>query len=106
MDQSSYLSRTLWDFWGSCKYTDLTLVCVDGNLPAHAALLARLFTSFGINFPSREEVPECLFLPDLTTAEVKHALKALYLQNNAEKLIAVLKRTNITVKLMFFVQKF
>ena len=99
MDQSSYLSRTLWEYRGSCKYTDLTLICGDGSLPAHAVMLARLFSSFGINFSSREEVPECLFLPDLTMEEVKHALKALYLQNNADQLKTILKRITITVKL-------
>ena len=99
MDQSSYLSRTLWEYQSSSNYTDLTLVCADASLLAHAVMLAPLFTSFGISFPSREEVPECLFLPDLTTVEVKQALKALYLQSNLNHFLALVKKTPALVKI-------
>ena len=81
MDHLSYLSQTLWEYCGSHDLTDVTLVCQDGTLPAHAAMLATLFRSFGIRFTSREEIPSCIILPDCVTKEVQHDLKKLYLQN-------------------------
>ena len=98
MDQSGYLSRTLWDFRGNKEFTDLTLICDDGSLPVHAVLLAPLFSSFGLSFLSSEEMPDCLFLVGLTTSEVYHALKDLYLQNNIELLRKALKRSSLAVK--------
>ena len=98
MDQASYLSQRLWEYQGSCQYTDLTLVCEDGILTAHAAMLSGLFTRLNINCPSREEVPECVFLPDLITVEVQSALKALYLQNNVDSFLCLMKDTLPIVK--------
>ena len=91
MDQSSYLSQTLWDYRERGLYTDLTLVCEDGSLPTHAAMLAGLFTSFRISFLSREEVPECLFLPGLATASVKDALRELYFTCNNSLFVKIVK---------------
>ena len=99
MNQSSFLSQALWEYQGSSEYTDVTLVCWDGSLPAHAPMLAGLFTSFGISFRSREEVPECLFLPDLTTSEVQNALQDLYLQNNLNSFLEAFKKSLTPVKL-------
>ena len=95
MDQSSYLSRTLWYYQEHGLYTDLTLVCEDGSLPTHAVMLAGLFTSFGISFLSREEVPECVFLPDLATATVQEAIKDRYLECDPNKLQKILKPKHI-----------
>ena len=91
MDQSSYLSQTLWDYRERGLYTDLTLVCEDGSLPTHSAMLAGLFASFRINFISREEVPECLFLPGLATATVKEAIGDLYFKCDTNLIMAILK---------------
>ena len=81
MDHLSYLSQTLWEFCGSHDLTDVTLVCQDGSMPAHAAMLATLFSSFGIRFTSREEIPRSIILPDCVTKEVQYDLKKLYLRN-------------------------
>ena len=94
MDQSDYLSQTLWEYRGSSEYTDITLLCKDGSLPAHAVMLDPLFRGFGISFLSREEVPECLLLPDLTTSVVFKALKSLYLQNKRD----ILQNTRVKTK--------
>ena len=71
MDQSHYVSRTLWQYRGSLHFTDISLVCEDGILPAHAAMLAGLFTSFGITQSMKDKVPDCLFFPDLTTTDMQ-----------------------------------
>ena len=86
MDQSRYLSQTLWEYRGSCEFTDITLLCEDGSLPAHVAILAPFFSTYGINFLPGEESPECLFLPNFTTTEVFKALRNLYHQNKAKVL--------------------
>ena len=98
MDQQGYLSRTLWKYRSNSEYTDLTLVCGNGSLTAHAAMLAGLFVKFGISFPSKEEVPECLFLPDITTKEVEHALKVLYSTNNVISLFELVNPKKVFVK--------
>ena len=77
-----YLSHTLWEYRSLGEFTDLTLVCADGTLATHAAMIAGLFTSYDLNFSSKEEVPDLLLLPDLTLKEVKYALQKIYLQNN------------------------
>ena len=79
MDQFRYLSQTLWDYRDSCKFTDITLFCEDGSIPAHVTIMAPLHSRYGINFLSNNEVPEFLFLLNFTTTEVFKALKALSL---------------------------
>ena len=91
LNQSSYLSRSLWDYHEKGLHTDITLVCEDGSLPTHAAMLTGLFASFRIIFPSREEVPDCLFLPDLSIATVQEVLKDIYLKRDANRLLKILK---------------
>ena len=86
MNQLSYLSRTLWEYRSSSDYTDVTLFCADGSLPSHAAILAPMFERFNIRFPFRGELPECIFIPDLTTTEVKKTLEILYLKNSGDLL--------------------
>ena len=98
MNQSSYLAQSLWEYRDSFDYTDITLVCVDGTLAAHSAMLAGFFTSFGISFSSIEDVPECLLLPDLTTSEVKQTLEAIYLQSYTKVFPNLLERTSDFVK--------
>ena len=86
MNQLSYLSRTLWEYRSSSDYTDVTLFCADGSLPSHVAILAPMFERFNIRFPFRGELPECIFIPDLTTTEVKKTLETLYLKNSGDVL--------------------
>ena len=98
MDQSNYLSQTLWEYRGTGEYTDITLFCEDGSLPAHVVMLAPLFRGFGISFLCTEELPECLILPDSTTKFVFNALKALYLQNKEDILQSTIVKTKEEVK--------
>ena len=91
LNQSSYLSPTLWAYREKGLQTDLTLVCEDGSLLTHAAMLTRLFASFHISFSSREEVPEFLFLPDISLATVQEALKDIYFKSDANRLLNILK---------------
>ena len=95
MNQTSFLSRVLWLYQDSCQFTDVTLVCEDGSLPAHSAVLARLFSSLGLTFPSRVEVPDCLLLPDLRMAEVQQALRDLYVGNRMDTLLQLLGQRSV-----------
>ena len=74
----------------SSQFTDVTLVCEDGSLPAHSAVLAGLLSSLGLTFPSRLDVPDYLLLPDLTLAELQQALRDLYVDNRMDTLLQLL----------------
>ena len=74
------------------EFTDITLVCEDGRIPAHAALLTGLFSSFGITFGSMEDVPERLLLPGLPASVVERALENMYKGGGGEDLVLALKR--------------
>ena len=99
MDQGSYLSQALWHYRTLSQFTDLVLVCKDGSLPAHAAILAQFLTSLGLKFSSSDDVPDCLVLPDLGTKEVECELKKIYSGQKATVLCELLKRQEQTVKL-------
>ena len=92
MNQSSYLSQTLWQYRGSGQFTDVTLACADGGLPAHSALLAGFMNSFGIRITSMEEMPEVVIIPDLCKREAEDGLKVLYTQPTSTLLVEALKR--------------
>jgi uncharacterized C2H2 Zn-finger protein len=62
-------------------------------------MLASLFSSFGISFASKEEVSECLFLPDFTTMEIKRVLKNLYRGEKANLCSDVPQRMNTSFKM-------
>ena len=50
MDQKSYLAQALWHYRSTDKFTDIEIVCKDGTLSAHVALLAPFFASLGLKF--------------------------------------------------------
>ena len=66
MDQKSYVAQALWHYRFTKKFTDLTIVCKDGALPAHVALLALFFASLGLEFSSTDDVSLFLLLPTKT----------------------------------------
>ena len=43
MDQTTFLSQTLWQFFEASAFTDLTLVCKDGQVSVHSPILSSLF---------------------------------------------------------------
>ena len=87
MNHFSYLACALWKDQDSCKLTDITLVCEDGSIPAHSAVLSVLFSHLGLIFPCRADIPDCLVLPDLSVTQAKLALKDLYLENRVQSLL-------------------
>ena len=98
MNQTSYLTHTFWKYQESCEFTDITLVCKDGSLPAHSALLARLFTSLGLTFPCRGELPDCLLLPDINMAQLEMGLRDLYRDSKMDTLLMLLDQRCVLVK--------
>ena len=99
MDQGSYLSKALWHFRSTSQFTDLTIVCQDGTLLAHSALLAPLLISLGMKLPSNDDLPDCLVMPDLPTDVVERELKKIYRGHKATALIELLRSTESTIKL-------
>ena len=63
MDQATYLSQTLWQFLEASAFTDLTLVCKDGEVAVHSAMLASLLDKVGFSCLSVED-QECLLMPE------------------------------------------
>ena len=99
MDQGSYLSKALWHFRSTSQFTDLTIVCQDGTLLAHSALLAPLLSSLGMKLTSNDDLPDCLVMPDLPTDVVERELKKIYRGHKATALIELLRSTESTIKL-------
>ena len=60
MDQTKFLSKTLWQFSEVSAFTDLVLVCKDGEVSVHSPMLTSVFSKFGFNL----EKPGCLVMPD------------------------------------------
>ena len=70
MDQTKFLSRTLWQFFEASAFTDLVLVCKDGEVAVHSPILASTFIKFGFNL----ERSECLVMPDHRYLFCSHTL--------------------------------
>ena len=62
MDQRTFLSQALWQFSEASTFTDLVLVCKDGEVAVHSPIFAKVFVKFGISV--NLERPECFLLPD------------------------------------------
>ena len=65
MDQAAFLSRTLWQYFETSTYTDLSLICKDGELDVHTPMLASILINLGVSCSVNQERPECLVIPDL-----------------------------------------
>ena len=99
MDQKSYLAQALWHYRSTDKFTDIEIVCKDGKLSAHVALLAPFFASLGLKFFSSEDVPDFLLLPDLAKRDVEGELKKIYSGQKAIILLELLRSVKDIVKL-------
>ena len=74
MDQPTYLSQTLWQFLEASAFTDLTLVCKDGEVAVHSPMLASLLLKIGFSCLSADqERPECLLMPDSRSHSCYHS---------------------------------
>ena len=62
MDQEKFLSQTLWRFFEASAFTDLVLVCKDGEMAAHSPMLGPLLRKFGLS--ANLERSGCLLMPD------------------------------------------
>jgi len=89
------LHETLWQFQQSCQFTDLTLSCSDGTIPAHRAMLTCVFKLLGIPIEGQDGEMECLVIPDAVVSEVEQALEELYLKSDSVKLLNHLCYTKV-----------
>lgn len=90
MDQfghSFFLSAALWEFRSVGLHTDVTLVCEDGQLEAHSALLANLLTRLRVQ---GREASECILLQGLQVKQVEKALEKIYLKQDLSMLWEIL----------------
>jgi len=92
---SRSLHEALWQFQQTRQFTDLTLSCSDGTLPAHRAMLAGAFKMLGLPTGGQEEEVECLVIPDVVVSEMKQAMEELYLKSKSEKLFNLLSCKNL-----------
>ena len=99
MDQKSYLAQALWHYRSTDKFTDIDIVCKDGTLSAHVALLSPFFASLGLKFSSIDDVPDFLFLPDLAKRDVEDDLKKIYSGHKAIILLDLFRSVKDIVKL-------
>ena len=88
------LPQALWQYQQCRQFTDLTLYCEDGCVPAHRALLAGVLQLIGLEEAEEIEV-ECLVIPDVTVDQVKKALEEVYLTSKSEKLLMLLSCKNM-----------
>eukprot|EP00092_Neocalanus_flemingeri_P043559 GFUD01048033.1.p1 GENE.GFUD01048033.1~~GFUD01048033.1.p1 ORF type:complete len:291 (-),score=40.17 GFUD01048033.1:140-982(-) len=89
LDHRAFLSKTLWNFQTSSLFTDFIIVCSDGEVPVHKAMIVGIFKRWGIGLEDREEF-ECLIIPDVSASEMKEGLKLLYLNWDAKTLFSVI----------------
>jgi len=99
MNQVTYLSQALWQLRTNGHFTDLTLVCEDGSISTHSALLGKTFARFGLKFHCIEDVPDFLIVPGITTSEMEKALKTLYFEHKSGPLEELFKQVKHDVKL-------
>ena len=81
------IQEAVWQMQQNCQFTDLSLSCSDGTVPAHKAMLAGVFKLLGI--VGQEEELECFIIPGVPVAEVKQALEELYLESEPAKLMNI-----------------
>jgi len=98
-DVGRFLHEALWQFQQSGQFTDLTLACSDGTVPAHRAMLAGVFKLLGVNIDCQEEV-EFLVIPGVAVTQVETAMKDLYLENKSEKLLNLFCCRNVKSELI------
>ena len=90
------LHEALWQFQQTRQFTDLTLSCSDGTIPAHRAMLAGVFKLLGLPTGGQEEEVECLVIPGVVVSEVEQAMKELYWKSKSEKLLNLLYCRNVS----------
>ena len=95
MNQSGYVSQTLWQYRVASQFTDVTLVCADDRLSAHAALLSGFLSGFGI---SLGDAPHVLLLPDVASKEIEAALREIYRDYSSKCLSEALSTRDIFIE--------
>jgi len=83
------MNLELWEYREHSIYTDLLLVCQGGSMPAHSAVLARLFQLSDIQFVTDEE-PQIVLFPNLTLEEVEAALLETYASGSVSAFCSLL----------------
>lgn len=83
------LIAAVWQARNQHMYTDLLLVCQDGQVAAHSFLLGRFFAFCDITFHADEEC-QLILLPDSTQKEVEIAVKDIYYRSCSNKLCQLL----------------
>jgi len=80
LGSASFLPKALWQFQKDCLFTDLTIACSDGSVPAHKAMLGCVFRLLGM-CGLVEEI-DSIIIFDVFVLELEKALEELYLNSN------------------------
>jgi len=89
LDHKAFLCRTLWKFQNCQLFTDLSIVCSDGQVSVHKTMIVDLLKLSGISLADLGE-SESLLLPDVSVSAVEAALKVLYLNWDCNTMIRLI----------------
>ena len=102
MDQATYLSQTLWQFLEASVFTDLRLVCKDGEVAAHSPMLASLLLKVGFSCLSADqERPGCLLMPD-SIPQPPGLRMMMVVMTTSTMMMIVTRRTPMMVQMMLY----
>ena len=93
-DHAHFLSQSLWHFQSLQQFTDLTLVCCDGQVQMHKAILGGILKC--LLTECFEGDLECLIVPHVTAEEVEEALECLYIRLDAKPILYLLRPEGLT----------
>jgi len=89
VDHHSFLCQTLWKFQKSNLFTDVTIVCSDGEVPVHKTMLVSILQLWEIKLEELEAEFESLVIPEVTADNIKDAMKSIYLHWDTSKLFSL-----------------
>jgi len=76
----------LWQFQQISLFTDLTIFCHDGSVPAHKSMLASVINRLGVKLM---EKVDGLVLPDISASEVELALQSIYMEGKIDTMLSL-----------------
>jgi len=89
VDHKTFLSQTLWKFQQSNLFTDVTIVCSDGEVQVHRMMLVDILYLWQIKPEDLEAEFECLVIPDVNSDDIQDAIKSIYLHLDSAKLFSL-----------------
>ena len=86
-----FLSKTLWRFQNIGLLTDVTIVCSDGEVQVHRAMMVNILRLWRIPLEGLGAKLECLIIPEVSTEDIKDAMKTNYLDFDVSKIFGLFR---------------